>query len=100
MQSAKKNKKIKNLQEKSKNLLTNPFSSAIIICVRNAAMAQLVERVLGKDEVSGPNPDSSSRKPRREFVGALVLYRSLAELLPGSGSEKNFGANIALVHFA
>ena len=56
-------------------------------------MAQLVERVLGKDEVSGPNPDSSSRKPRREFVGALVLYRSLAELLPGSGSEKNFGAD-------
>ena len=27
---------------------------------RLAAVAQLVERVLGKDEVSGPNPDSSS----------------------------------------
>ena len=25
----------------------------------NAAMAQLVERVLGKDEVPGPNPGSS-----------------------------------------
>ena len=27
--------------------------------IRNAAMAQLVERVLGKDEVPGPNPGSS-----------------------------------------
>ena len=27
--------------------------------IRNAAMAQLVERVLAKDEVPGPNPGSS-----------------------------------------
>ena len=26
----------------------------------SAAVAQLVERILGKDEVSGPNPDSGS----------------------------------------
>ena len=30
-----------------------------------AAMAQLVEHILGKDEVPGPNPGSSSRQPRR-----------------------------------
>ena len=29
-----------------------------------AAMAQLVEHILGKDEVPGPNPGSSSRQPR------------------------------------
>ena len=29
-----------------------------------AAIAQSVERILGKDEVSGSNPDSSSRKTR------------------------------------
>ena len=40
-------------------------------------MAQLVERVLGKDEVSGPNPDSSSRQPRRFTVGALVFLELL-----------------------
>ena len=30
-----------------------------------AAMAQLVEHILGKDEVPGPNPGSSSRQPQR-----------------------------------
>ena len=30
----------------------------------HAAMAQLVEHILGKDEVPGPNPGSSSRQPR------------------------------------
>ena len=30
----------------------------------NAAMAQLVERVLGKDEVTGSIPVSSSKKKR------------------------------------
>ncbi len=39
----------------------------------NAAMAQLVEHILGKDEVPGPNPGSSSRQPRREIFGALVF---------------------------
>ena len=42
-----------------------------------AAMAQLVEHILGKDEVPGPNPGSSSRQPRRETFGALVFYRDL-----------------------
>ncbi len=34
-------------------------------------MAQLAERVLGKDEVAGPNPASSSKKSRtcvRDFL--------------------------------
>ena len=66
----------KKLQEKLKKGLTNSLFSVIIVPVRNAAMAQLVERVLGKDEVSSSNLDSSSRKPRREFVGALVFYKS------------------------
>ena len=43
-----------------------------------AAMAQLVEHILGKDEVPGPNPGSSSRQPRREIFGALAFYRGFA----------------------
>ena len=35
----------------------------------NAAMAQLVEHILGKDEVPGPNPGSSSRHPRGRSSG-------------------------------
>ena len=39
-------------------------------------MAQLVERVLGKDEVAGSNPASSSMKRINSFVGSLfLLYR-------------------------
>ena len=43
-----------------------------------AAMAQLVEHILGKDEVPGPNPGSSSRHPRcsNECRG-FGFYRSL-----------------------
>ena len=33
------------------------------VIVTFAAMAQLVERVLGKDEVAGSNPASSSKMP-------------------------------------
>ena len=44
----------------------------------NAAMAQLVEHILGKDEVPGPNPGSSSRQPRSKCFGALVFYRLFA----------------------
>ena len=35
-------------------------------------MAQLVEHILGKDEVPGPNPGSSSRHPR-DFISGLWL---------------------------
>ena len=40
-------------------------------------MAQLVEHILGKDEVPGPNPGSSSRQPRSIRFGALVFYKLL-----------------------
>ena len=64
-------KNIKKSKKNSKKVLTNRICSAIIVkqshrtlrCNRKvgiAAMAQLVERVLGKDEVPGPNPGSSS----------------------------------------
>ena len=41
-------------------------------------MAQLVEHILGKDEVPGPNPGSSSRQPQRFSSGALVFYMAFA----------------------
>ena len=43
---------------------SNPFASA------NAAMAQQVEHILGKDEVTGSNPVSSSIKK----IQCLPLY--------------------------
>ena len=33
-------------------------------CCKSAAMAQMVEHVLGKDEVTGSNPVSSSNKSK------------------------------------
>ncbi len=47
---------------------------------RYAAMAQLVEHVLGKDEVTGSNPVSSSKKKRQIPIGAcrfLLFHYSL-----------------------
>ena len=41
-------------------------------------MAQLVERVLGKDEVGGSNPPSSSKKEHR--TGVLFLPKTVAFL--------------------
>ena len=41
----------------------------------DAAMAQLVEHILGKDEVPGPNPGSSSRHPRDFISGLWLFYR-------------------------
>ena len=41
-----------------------------------AAMAQLVERVLGKDEVTGSNPVSSSIKPLI-FKGFFIVKKPL-----------------------
>ena len=43
-------------------------------------MAQLVEHILGKDEVPGPNPGSSSRHPRG-IASGLWFY---IELLKGT----------------
>ena len=76
-------------------LLTNAKFFVIIVCVTRkypltfAAMAQLVEHILGKDEVPGPNPGSSSKHPQCSvehwgfgfFMGmlgdaTLALYRA------------------------
>ena len=54
-----------------KNPLTNQKVSAIITKVkRNAAMAQLAEHVLGKDEVTSSNLVSSSIK----YTAIKVVY--------------------------
>ena len=58
----------------------------------SAAMAQLVEHILGKDEVPGPNPGSSSRRPRRLSFGALVFYRLLHTFKEKQTSEGSSGA--------
>ena len=64
---------------------------AIIPMLRNAAIAQLVEHMLGKHEVSGPNPDSSSNKkkdpnrgPFSSCLGLLSARRTAARV----GQEK------------
>ena len=41
----------------------------------NAAMAQLVERVLGKDEVTGSIPVSSSKTDRANFMVRSFFIR-------------------------
>ena len=56
----------------SKNLLTNERISVILYHAVSAAMAQLAEHILGKDEVPGPNPGSSSKKSLVERRGILV----------------------------
>ena len=51
---------------------------------RHAAMAQLVEHILGKDEVPGPNPGSSSKTPYGHLsIGYFVLER-LSRIRDGS----------------
>ena len=44
-------------------------------------MAQLVERVLGKDEVTGSIPVSSSKTDRADFIARSFF--SVSELLTG-----------------
>lgn len=43
-------------------------------------MAQLAERVLGKDEVAGPNPASSSKNPALA-CGIFIFSTSTAKAL-------------------
>ena len=49
-------------------------------------MAQLVEHILGTDEVPSSNLGSSSRQPRGYDLGALAFYRGISslELVPCS----------------
>ena len=56
-------------------------------------MAQLVEHILGKDEVPGPNPGSSSRRPRSESFGALAFYRGIQL----SGAATRYGSGMVTV---
>ena len=55
-------------------------------------MAQLVEHILGKDEVISSNLISSSKQPRGFFLGALAFYgeksRNLPHFLSGFGKFK------------
>ena len=50
-----------------------------------AAMAQSVEHVLGKDEVSGPNPDSSSKSRYPELSDIGFIYKISEEIVWRSG---------------
>ena len=56
-----------------KKPIDKPFSACYNIIRCDAAMAQLVEHILGKDEVPGPNPGSSSKKSLVERRGILVF---------------------------
>ena len=53
-------------------------------------MAQMVERVLGKDEVTGSNPVSSSIKKERKIELAFFFYVLNLGLAKGNkeGSQK------------
>ena len=44
------------------------------VCNNFAAMAQSVERVLGKDEVTGSNPVSSSKKSVPKVVRLFLEF--------------------------
>ena len=46
--------------------------SLFLISSKNAAVAQLVERVLGKDEVMGSTPISSSGRQSWDFRAGIV----------------------------
>ena len=52
-------------------------------------MAQLVERVLGKDEVTGSNPVSSSIKQAHHYGGELVFYFAKKGVLAFNGGNIN-----------
>ena len=51
------------------------FLNKMRLCRLYAAVAQSVERILGKDEVGGSNPPSSSKNPpkSKDFGGFLYL---------------------------
>ena len=52
----------------------------VIINFANATMAQLVEHILGKDEVAGSIPASSSKKSYTKVWDFLLITSSLLPL--------------------
>ena len=66
-----------------------------------AAMAQMVERILGKDEVTGSIPVSSSRKRKTRLknrVFSFSMKRSLREHEDAHANEAAFGYEECLRH--
>ena len=75
------------------SFLTNYFNNCIItLAFQNAAMAQVVEHVLGKDEVTGSNPVSSSKNTGISF-GISVFLFIITDLNPWVCALKNNSAN-------
>ena len=62
---------------------------AIITCI--AAIAQLVERIHGKDEVSGSNPDRGSKL---EEIRKLSPERAVFSLVARSANQGFFRGEI------
>ena len=56
-------------------------------------MAQQVEHVLGKDEVTGSNPVSSSRRKTTRYCGFLLFYRQKTTIKECKKSVANTIAN-------
>ena len=50
-------------------------------CPGNAAIAQSVERILGKDEVASSNLASSSKTPDSYLESGVFLYSALHSML-------------------
>ena len=74
--------------------------SARIHFVADADIAQSVERILGKDEVPGPNPGSSSRRNPvttmvTGFFGAAGQIRT-ADLILTNFDRQNFSSILFL----
>ena len=69
---------------KSTKLLTTPPKICIITFAIKycAAMAQSVERILGKDEVTGSIPVSSSKNPECDSIQDFYLLPLTSSLLP------------------
>ena len=66
--------------------LTNLASSSNNSCVRTlyAAIAQPVERILGKDEVASSNLASSSKNPDSYLESGFFFYSAVHSMLESS----------------
>ena len=65
-----------------KKTLTNGIHCTIILKMsRNAAIAQPVERILGKDEVASSNLASSSKTPDSYLESGVFFYSAVQPML-------------------